>query len=114
MSVRTVITAQPGFEYLAASRRHGLMLAAPVIGWTVAIGDNGGVDSLRPVTACVVSEDPEMSYAVRWPDGRVYTLWAGATDSVQADWIFGSVAEWLFAVRKRACTHQLEESMRPC
>jgi hypothetical protein len=74
------------------------VLRAPVIAWIIRLDDNGGTDGLRPVTACMLPSDPELAWAIGWPDGRVYA----------ASCIFWSVEEWLFAIRRTSCTHQVE------
>src|SRR5262249_4344874 len=69
-----VVAAAPGFEFLTVGKRGGEVCSIPVIAWELLMGE-GGYEGWRPIPMGLVRGDPDnMAFAVRSPDGRVYTM----------------------------------------
>ena len=101
-STTVVVAAAPGFEFLAVGKHDGKVCSVPVIAWEFLMREGGiGIHGWRPITFGFVKGSPDMAYAIRCPDGRVY-----ATEDcceLTHDSAHASVEAWSFSVRARAC-----------
>jgi hypothetical protein len=95
----TVIAAAPGYDMVAVHRRRGTLYAVPVIGWSVRQQENGVAEAVRPILPRPMAYDPNVAYAIRWPDGRVHDL--------ESDAFYRSMDEWTFDTRRVATGHEM-------
>ena len=103
----TIVSAAPGFEFLAVGKHGGKVCSVPVIAWELLMGEGGiGIGGWRPITFGFVKGSPDMAFAIGCPDGRVYAI--DDCPQLTHDSAHASVEAWTFSVRARACGHDLE------
>jgi hypothetical protein len=101
-----VVPAAAGFEFLTVGKRGGEVCSIPVIAWELLMGE-GGYEGWRPIPMGFMRGDPDnMAFAVRSPDGRVYTM--GDHSHLSLGSTHASVEAWTFSVRARTRGHDLE------